>query len=205
MTDELIKSVKSLVAGIAHGLELRGGEGVSETLFALRQQKLTPEEFRRPEPMHQAVCRHLRQTLVATARLDSVIAQHLVELAPHLRWLQSSSYTDELLGEGFSQNYAWSEIIGPQGIFHGSDFLLGLLLLGPHRHYKDHYHPAPELYWPLTAPSDWKRGDGPFVTRLAGEVIWHPSMVVHATITHAEPLLAIWAWTKDVETGARLV
>jgi hypothetical protein len=39
----------------------------------------------------------------------------------------------------------------------------------------------------------------------AGEIIWHLSMITHATITHDEPLLAVCALTKDVETGAKLV
>ncbi len=73
----------------------------------------------------------------------------------------------------FSENYGWCEIIGPQGFFKGDDFILGLLMLGPHRHYKDHYHPAPELYWPLTGPTEWKQGAGGFETKQAGAVIYH--------------------------------
>jgi hypothetical protein len=126
-------------------------------------------------------------------------------LAPALHWEQSESYTDDILGAGFSDNYAWAELIGPKGFFAGNDYLIGVLLLGPHRHYLDHYHPAPELYWPLTEPSDWRKGDGqPFVTRKQGEVIWHPSLVTHATITHEKPLLAVYVWTRNVSVGARL-
>ena len=36
-----------------------------------------------------------------------------------------------VLGEGFTANYGWAEIIGPNGFFAGDDFLLGLLMLGP--------------------------------------------------------------------------
>ena len=35
-------------------------------------------------------------------------------------------------------SYAYSEFIGPDGFFPGDDFLMGLLLLGPDRLYKDH-------------------------------------------------------------------
>jgi hypothetical protein len=45
----------------------------------------------------------------------------------------------------------------------------------------------------------------PFVPRQAGDIIWHPSMIAHATITHEKPLLAVYAWTQNVETGAKLV
>jgi hypothetical protein len=78
-------------------------------------------------------------------------------------------------------------------------------MLGPNRHYRDHYHPAPELYWPLTVGSRWSIGGGPFVEKAQGATIWHPSMALHATITDDEPLLAVWCWTKDVATPAKLV
>ena len=99
----------------------------------------------------------------------------------------------------------WCELIGSEGFFPGDDFRLGFLMLGPHRHYSDHYHPAPELYWPLTGPSDWKKGAGGFETRQAGEVIWHPPLRVHATKTGNTPLLAVWSWTREAGTPARLV
>jgi hypothetical protein len=101
--------------------------------------------------------------------------------------------------------YGWCEMIGSRGFFPGDDFRLGLLMLGPNRHYKDHYHPAPELYRPLTGPSDWKQGSGTFAPKQAGEVIWHPANAVHATRTQDIPLLAVWCWTRDVDTPAKLV
>jgi hypothetical protein len=121
-----------------------------------------------------------------------------------LCWLQSSSYTDEIMGEGFGENYAWAELIGPKGSIPGNDFALGILLLGPHRHYIDHYHPAPELYLPLISGSHWKKGESAFIERRQGEVIWHPSMMIHATKTFAEPLLAIYIWTRDIAMPAKL-
>ncbi len=92
----------------------------------------------------------------------------------------------------------------PNGFFAGDDVLLGLLMLGPDRHYPDHYHPAPELYWPLTSESYWSRDGKPFAVKAQGEIIWHPSMALHATITNALPLLAVWCWTRDTATPARL-
>ena len=66
--------------------------------------------------------------------------------------------------------YAYAEIVGPSGFFAGDDFLLGLLLIGPGRVYLDHYHAAPELYWTLTGPSQWKNGRGGWTLRDAGSI-----------------------------------
>jgi hypothetical protein len=89
--------------------------------------------------------------------------------------------------------------------FPATIFASGFCLLGPGLHYRDHYHAAPELYWLLTGPSDWKRGAGGFVTRQPGETVWHRPHVVHATRSRDRPLLALWVWIREVGEAARLV
>jgi hypothetical protein len=101
-------------------------------------------------------------------------------------------------------NYAYAELLGTSGYFPGGDFLLGLLLLGPRLHYLDHRHPAPELYWLLTGPSEWRRGSEGFAPHPAGATIWHEPHLVHATRTGDAPLLAVWAWTRAVAEPAVL-
>jgi hypothetical protein len=205
MPEKLTSHVDNLIEAVKSGLSLKADEAVAETLDRLESQVLSVQTFSPSQPLIQPVCAYFPKAIAAAAIHEPEIATHLAAIAPNLRWLQSASYSDEFLSGGFSNNYAWCEIIGPKGFYKGSDFLLGFLLLGPNIHYKDHYHPAPELYWPLTAPSDWKKGDGTFVARQAGEIIWHPSMVIHATITHDQPLLALYAWTEKTETSAKLV
>lgn len=198
--------VRHVIGRIARGLMARGGEGVENVIYRLSEQPLKDPQFHLPVAASKPVVRYLEQTLTQTASLDKELADGLAVIAPALHWDQSESYTEDILGAGFKDNYAWAELIGPKGFFAGDDYLLGVLLLGPHRHYLDHFHPAPELYWPLTEPSDWKKGDDqPFVARKQGEVIWHPSLVTHATITHEVPLLAVYCWTRNVKVGARLV
>jgi Dimethlysulfonioproprionate lyase len=204
MTAASAANLRAFITQLTDELRARGGEGVDETLERLGQQDLSDGAFRRVSPQTKPVVRHLNETISDCAGLIPQLAQGIAALAPALHWVQSDSYTDEILGAGFSENYAWCEIIGAGGFFRGSDFNLGFLLLGPDRHYLDHYHPAPELYWPLTRGSLWKKGDGAFVERRRGEVIWHPSMVVHATITRDRPLLAAFGWTQHADIGARL-
>ena len=198
--------VRHVIGRVARGLMARGGEGVENVIYRLSEQPLKDPQFHLPEPATKPVVKYLEQTLKQAETLDKELADALAKIAPALHWDQSESYTDEILGEGFKDNYAWAELIGPKGFFAGDDYLMGFLLLGPHRHYLDHFHPAPELYWPLTEPSEWKKGDDqPFVPRRQGEVIWHPTLVTHATITHEKPLLAFFCWTRNVKVGARLV
>lgn len=204
MNLELYENTRWLIGAVARGLHARSGEGVEQVLDRLAEQTLDRPAFREPEPQTLPVLRHLPECLGEAMLLDPDLAAAVASVEDGLRWRQSETYSDAELGEGFSDNYAWAEIIGPHGFFAGDDFKLGLLMLGPHRHYRDHYHPAPELYWPLTGPSDWKRGAGGFESREAGAAIWHPPFRMHATITHAKPLLAVWCWPRDTKTPARL-
>ena len=205
MSDDLYNDARWLVGAIARGLHARGGVHVDEVLQRLAEQDMTRSDFVEPRSQNLPVTRYFAPCIAETMMLESELAAAIASLDGHLKWLQSKSYTDEILGEGFSQNYGWCEIIGPQGFFAGDDFLLGLLMLGPHRHYKDHYHPAPELYWPLTGPTEWKQGSGSFETKPAGAVIYHAPNDHHATKTAEHPLLTVWCWTRDTHTPAKLV
>ena len=188
------------------GVEQGLGEGRAEVLRRLAEQDLSQAAFRPPGPARVPACRHLPETVGAAIMVDSALAAALAGMEDELHWRRSEGYSDDAMGQpGFMDNYAFAEIIGPHGCFAGDDFRLGFLLLGPGLHYRDHSHPAPELYWPLTGPTDWSRGGGPFTTRQAGEMVWHRPQEVHATRTHDQPLLALWAWTRDTGEPAMLV
>jgi hypothetical protein len=204
VSDENFKNIHWLIDAIVQGVRKRGGEGTAHTLARLAQQDTGAAQFREPVPHRQPVCRYLAQCIAETMLLDANLAAALAAVEDRLNWRLSVGYSDALLGEGFMASYGWCEIVGANGFFPGEDFRLGLLLLGPGLHYKDHYHPAPELYWPLTGPSDWKRGAGGFETRNAGDIIWHKPFVMHATRTLDTPLLAVWSWTEDTATPAKL-
>lgn len=204
MNRDLYESVRWLIGAIARRLIARDGEGIDVVLERLSGQSLAETRFREPEPTVLPVLRHLPQVIGETMLVDADLAAAIAAVEDSLQWRQSPAYSDAVLGEGFTANYSWAEIIGPRGFFTGDDFLLGLLMLGPDRHYRDHYHPAPELYWPLTSGSWWSRGSGPFVEKPQGSTIWHPPMTMHATKTRDTPLLAVWSWTRDTGTPAKL-
>ncbi len=205
MSDDLYNDARWLVGAIARGLHARGGPHVEEVLQRLAEQDMTRQDLVEPHPRNVAVTRHFAQSIAEAMMLEAELAAAIAALDGHLKWLQSKSYTAENLGAAFLDNYGWCEIIGPQGFFAGDDFLLGLLMLGPDSHYKDHYHPAPELYWPLTGPTEWRQGQGGFALKQPGEIIWHAPNVLHATRTAGQPLLAVWSWTRETHTPAKLV
>jgi hypothetical protein len=205
LNEEIHTGASWLIGVIARSLGATGGEGAPIALARLAAQTLSPTAFSEPEPRNLPACAWLAETTAAAMMVSTSVSAALAEVAPHLRWKQNPNYSDDLLGDGYMASYAYSELIGPDGFYPGDDFLMGLLLLGPNRLYKDHAHPAPELYWTLTGPSLWRRAPGEFEPRPAGSAIWHLPNVTHATRTAAEPLLAVWVWTEDTAYPARLV
>lgn len=181
------------------------GPAAAHVRARLAEQDLSPGAAVEPVPRRLAVTRYFPECVAASMFASPDVAAALAEIEEFLHWKQNPNYSDQLMGEGYMDNYAYAELIGPQGFFAGDDFLMGLLLLGPHRHYRDHHHAAPELYWLVTGPSEWRQGKGAFVQHEAGELIWHEPNIVHATRTGDDPLLAVWAWTKNVKEPARLV
>lgn len=206
MSSEGYRAARVAIDAIASALARHGGEGVEETLARLAAQDLSEAAFAAPEPARIAACRLLPETVGLTLGVDSAVAAAIADVEDALAWRQTAGYSDAAMGQpGFMEGYGHAELVGPTGGFPGDDFRLGLLILGPDRHYRDHYHPAPELYWTLTGPTLWKRGAGGFVERAAGDTVWHEPLIVHATRTLDTPLLAVWAWTRDVSAPARLV
>jgi hypothetical protein len=180
------------------------GSAAASVKERLAEQDLSPSASMAPRPRRLPATRFLPECVAASMFTSPDVAAALAEIEEFLHWRQNPNYSDRQMGAGYMDNYAYAEFIGPNGFFAGDDFLMGVLLLGPNCHYRDHHHAAPELYWLLTGPSEWRSGKGKFEMREAGETIWHEPHVVHATRTVASPLLAVWAWTRDVSEPARL-
>jgi hypothetical protein len=208
VSNECLADVAWLLKSVTRGLENHQADTpeVGQVLTRLAQQDLAATAFSPPRPKVLPACSMLPDAVGAALTVASDMAAAIAAIEDDLRWQQNPAYSDGAMGRsGYMDGYAYAEIIGPNGFFPGNDFLLGFLLLGPRRLYREHYHPAPELYWMLTGPSNWKRGAGGWEQLEAGDMRWHQPFVVHAIETSSQPLLCLWAWTNDVAEPARLV
>ena len=136
--------------------------------------------------------RHLDSLLELAPPQAKALVGVLAEERERFAWGQT--YTTADFGETFVDNYGWLEVFGTRGHFENENVAAGCLILGPNLLYPDHHHVAEEVYIPLTGGTEWRKGDGGFVTRKAGEVIHHPSDVNHAMRTGEAPLLALYLW-----------
>lgn len=164
--------------------------------------------LRSPGPVRQGVgvtqlpvLRHLPTALGnADASTQSVCAA-LSNLSDALCWRQNPNYTDRRFLDG----YAYCELLGPSGHLHHDTISAGLLLLQPDLLYPEHAHPATETYVVLSGRSQWRQGNAHWQTRIAGELITHATMEVHAMHSGTDPLLAAYLWEGDLAQAARLV
>jgi hypothetical protein len=154
------------------------------------------------------VCRHLAASLAAGGDVALPLVAPLETLTPLLLWTQNPNYRRSPPSPRFLDNYGYAVIAGPEhgatALAHHPTLAFGLLLLGPETTYPAHRHPASEIYVPL-GPAEWLRGEQPFAERQAGSVIHHPTNLIHATRTGAQPLAALYLWAGDLATHARLV
>lgn len=103
------------------------------------------------------------------------------------------------LPDSASESLAVTELIGPDGMFPASAIRVGLLIQHPCFHYPKHSHAAEELYLVLKGTAHWAIDNDTPVPRPPGTFVHHESFQPHSMVTTAEPLLALWGWTGDVD------
>ncbi len=102
-----------------------------------------------------------------------------------------------------NSDIALASIAGPEPeimIVSGS-IRFGVLAMAPGAHYPPHSHEAEELYLALGGTAEWRKGDSPFAPVEPGTFVHHPPWMSHAMKTNAEPLLTLWAWAGNIDTG----
>jgi hypothetical protein len=181
------------------------GPGIAEVragLNTVRFDPVTPAAG----AQHPVVAAHLPTALTALQTTHATLAQTIAAAAPHLTWQAYDGYAPEEIGAAFAQGHAFASLIGLGAPFAAADFDLGLFVIAPNLLYRDHHHPAPELYAPLTGPHGWRFGPGqPIMVKPAHDPVWNPPNRPHLTKTGPVPFLCIYAWTADANGPAYLI
>jgi hypothetical protein len=154
----------------------------------------------RPNPL----CGYLDEALRATDTKD--LRTGIDQARPHLNWVTYDLYPRAEIGERWPNAHAMVSLIGGDGFLPADDFELGLFLMAPRTLYRDHRHPAPELYAPLTGPHHWRFGpDRPWIEKPAHVPIWNEPNAIHAICVRDVPFLCLYGWTRNVNAPAKVV
>ncbi len=156
-----------------------------------------------PPPRSLPATRYLEQGLALAAESGpSDLVEALEAATPSFHWRQNPNYLDKL-DETYLAGYGFIDFVGELAPLRVAEMRLGLLLIGPERHYPKHNHPAEEIYVPLTTALWWRAGED-WRAVPPGEVIHHAPWREHATKTRDVPLIALYAWLGDIGRNAEL-
>ncbi len=196
------QAVDAFVAAVARQIEqtMRGNDEeyreVRAILDAL-EAEASPDVPLTPQSM--PVVRFWSQALDATRRgAANGLAGALEELTPRLRWMQCPNYTVENTSQGFMDNYAYTELIGPDGFRLSDTVSIGIMLLGPNTYYPSHTHPTVECLYMLSGRGTWHLSGGPTISLPPGSAVFIPYGSNHAFWSMEEPLAAIYFCAGDV-------
>lgn len=129
----------------------------------------------------------------------AAFTQALRDLTPLMKWRET--YRGTPLFEEFDQRFACYELLGPDGP-HNCQGMRGFMVyMEADLWYPFHHHPSEEMYFILAGEAAFRMGDDPPRTLRAGDTVYHPSNVPHATQTYDHPLLVWVLWRgPDFET-----
>jgi hypothetical protein len=195
-------AIDHLVAEATDYLSALPGPGIAEVRAGLAHWRSPPTA---PTPRPNAIVgRWLPDALAAMD--NPTLATAIAAAAPHLHWITYDSYPPTDIGPHFPRAHAYATMIGEGAPIPARDFDLGLFLIAPGTFYRDHRHPAPELYAPLTGPHLWRFHPGaPLTPKPAHTPVWNPPLQHHATKVGTVPFLCLFVWTRDVNLPATVI
>ena len=142
----------------------------------------------------------LRRALQGGTQEDTVeIVQALAALPSGLAW--NYHYKPRSGAEDLARHIAFAELIGPEGPLAAPACRLGFTLMAENTDYPLHAHPAVELYLVIAGRAEW-RTPGSAAIQAPGRLVLHASNQPHGMRTLAEPLLAVWCWSGNLDAPA---
>lgn len=143
-------------------------------------------------------------TALNEARLAGfgAIIEAFSAVAPHLRWSQNLSYTEENCSRELLDGYAYAALSGPDGPLVCSAPRGGFMLMGPNVAYPAHNHAPREVYLVLTAGVQWSLDQGEWFDVAAGDLIVHEPWMWHGLRTTDTPMLAFAGWLEPGDRGS---
>ena len=150
-------------------------------------------------PQIKPVVKHWGAALDALRRGPSAeLYGPLKALTPLLRWMQSPHYHPDKCPRDFLENYAYSELVGPDGLCLSTTASMGIMLLGPDTYYPPHLHPSIECLYVLSGRGTWHLENGPTISLPPGTAVFIPYGRTHSFWSMDAPMAAVYLCSGDV-------
>ena len=193
LIEPLNRNLAKLVLAAADAYAATGDDGAvgfADPLRAARGPFLLPADETPPAPAWLAPA--------LDALPPGALAAPLRASAPGIPWIIGVAK----MPASFAGRSAYNEIVGPGGFAASESLRFGLYVQAPESFYPPHSHAAEEFYYVLSGTARWQKGEEAFSLKLPGSCIRHAPWQRHAMETAAEPLLALWVWTGDLDMAS---
>lgn len=203
MPTELIAALRRVcMEGVQNATE--GGEILSRVVAAVDWDGplVTPTPCSFP-----VVARHMAAMRgPAEGTPGAALAAALRASAAALTWHEAyTNYAGEPDMDAMRPNYAYADLVGPDGFISSDEVYIGVSIQAPKTFYPPHVHKSVEVYYVVAGTAEWQRGAEAWVRRAPGTYLLHGSGVCHAMRTADEPLLALTVWLGDVNSESVVV
>ncbi len=138
--------------------------------------------------------RHLTNNLSCGQQNIDQLLQLYAANKERLKWEQSYTRADGVVGEDMLSGYGFTEIIGKLGPFVSHAVRCGIGVWGPAIEYPRHAHKAEEVYLVMSGTARFKVGEGPAELKSPGDVIYVKSMTPHGFTTEDQAMVVFYLW-----------
>lgn len=135
------------------------------------------------------------------------LVESIVELESKVPWYPNPTFKDDKTAIK-NLNYC-ANLVGYTNtfqkkpyLFYNKNIIIGLFLMGKNQFYPEHNHSAHETWVVLSGNAKWKLEDGNWKIKEPGSHFTYTKNQVHAMKTEDEILLALWAWTGEIDNWA---
>lgn len=122
------------------------------------------------------------------------LLERFLAVRDRLRWEQTYSKADGLVGDDMLNGYGFAEVIGLHGPYVSKRVRSGVCVWGPSIHYPTHRHQAEEVYVPLAGGAEFTLEGAPTRRYGVGDVVHLAPMRRHGFATRAAPLVVFYIW-----------
>lgn len=129
----------------------------------------------------------------------SALADAFALLEPHLRWVRTEHYREQL-GDHYMENYCYANILGFDALIPHDRIVAAFFLIGPDLHYPRHHHEAEEIYFPFGGDTLWSQDDEPLRPRPAAQPIHNTPWLAHEMKTRTTALFTFCFWVSPGPT-----
>ncbi len=119
------------------------------------------------------------------------------EALPFIQW-GGSDLREGRMPENLANQMPMCELVGPDGMYFNKDVRVGLLLQKKNIVYGPRQHKAEETFFIFEGEAEWWDEKTSNKTAGSGTYIFHPSNILHTSITKNKSILTAWRWSGEI-------